>query len=461
MTSNDPFFGNSNDGKPGEAPADKPVDKSKGTALEPTSAASAASSAASAARAEPKSAETKIPESKPAVSPATKTPAAPPPPRPAVVSRGGMGFAGVAVVALIVSAVVAGALIAFAPRWMPMVGMRAAAPTAAPVAAPAPDPRVAELAARVEQLAARPATGPAQADGTREQIAKLQGELARLAKEQEATADTLAQVAGEIGDIKPGQGAANTEALTQRLVRMEQQMSEAAAALERLRAMRGELDAAVAQLTKLAQAETRIGALEKETAERRGIDSKATDAARASAIVSLGTRIKQGVAQGSDGSADLAALKSLAGADAELAEPIAALAPLAGKKIATPETLRQRFPAVAREIVAGDATDQAGEWWEKALARLQNLVSIRRTGADVTGDSTEARVAQAEAALQAGRLDQAVAALKPLTGAAAKAAAPWLADAEAVLAAQAAADRIVARGAVLLGQSTGPQPATR
>jgi hypothetical protein len=455
MTSNDPFFGNNTDGKPGETPAAKPVDKPKGTALEPTSAASAA-------RAEPKAAETKIPESKSAASPTAKAPAAPPPPKPAVASRGGMGFAGVAVVALIVSAVVAGALIAFAPRWMPMVGMRATAPTAAPVAAPTPDPRVAELAARVEQLAARPATGPAQADATtREQITKLQGELTRLGKEQEATADALAQVVGEIDDIKPAQGAANAEALAQRLTRMEQQMSEAAAALERLRAMRGELDAAVAQLTKLAQAETRIGALEKETAERRGIDSKATDAARASAIVSLGTRIKQGVAQGSDGSADLAALKSLAGADAELAEPIAALAPLAGKKIATPETLRQRFPAVAREIVAGDATDQAGEWWEKALARLQNLVSIRRTGADVTGDSAEARVAQAEAALQAGRLDQAVAALKPLTGQAAKAAAPWLADAEAVLAAQAAADRIVARGAALLSQSTGAQPATR
>jgi hypothetical protein len=451
MTSNDPFSGNSTNGKPDE----KPADKSLGTALEPTSAASAATnSAASATRPETKSAQTKIPESKQAAAP-------PPKPAPAAASRGGMGFAGVALVALIVSAVVAGALIFFAPRWTPMLGMRATAPAQAPAAAPAPDPRIAELAARVEQLAARPASDPAQADGLRGQIAKLQGELARLGKEQEATADALAQVAGEIDDIKPVQGAANTEALAQRLTRMEQQMSEAAAALERLRAMRGELDAAVAQLTKLAQAETRIGALEKETAERRGIDSKATDAARASAIVSLGTRIKQAVAQGSDSSADLAALKTLAGADAELAEPIAALSALSGKKLASQETLRQRFPAIAREIITGDATDQAGEWWEKALARLQNLVSIRRTGPDVTGDDAEARVAQAEAALQAGRLDQAVAALKPLTGQAAKAAAPWLADAEAVLAAQAAADRIVARGAALLSQSTGAQPATR
>jgi hypothetical protein len=246
--------------------------------------------------------------------------------------------------------------------------------------------------------------------------------------------------------------------LQQRLAKMEQQLADAGTALERLRAMRGELDAAVSQLNKLAQAETRLGALEKEISERRGVDNKATEAARAAAIVSLGTRLRQAVASGQDGSADLAALKGLAGQDNELLEPIAALT---GKKFSTPETLRQNFPAVARQIVTADAADQAGEWWEKALARLQSLVSIRRTGPDIAGDDAEARVAQAEAALRANRLDQAVAALKPLTGQAAKEAATWIADAEAVLAAQAAADRIVARGAILLGQTAGAQPVSR
>jgi hypothetical protein len=455
MTSerNDQPSDNKSDGKPGENASDKPM----GTALEPIPAAGAA-------RSEARPAEPKPSDYKPTSSPATKAAATPPPPRPASAApnatRAGMGLAGVAVVALIVSALVAGALVFFAPRWTPMLGMRATPPSAT-TAAPTQDPRVAELAARVEQLSARPAADPNQADGLRGQIGKLQEDLARLTREQNETSDQLAQVAGAMDDIKPAEGAANAEALSQRLARMEQQMADAAAALERLRAMRGELDAAVAQLTKLAQAETRIGALEKETAERRGIDAKATDAARAAAIVSLGTRVRQGVAQGTDSSADLTALKTLAGQDAELAEPIAALTPLAGKKLATAESLRQRFPVVAREIVAADATEQAGEWWEKALTRLQNLVSIRRTGPDVTGDNAEARVAQAEQALQAGRLDQAVAALKPLQGQAAKAAAPWLADAEAVLAAQAAADRIVARGATLLSQTAGAQPASR
>lgn len=433
--------------------------KPLGTTLEPTSAASAASSrpADTTKPAEPKAADAKSATAKPAdtkpaapsatatqVPPRSETKPAPPAP------RRGMGFAGVAVVALIVSAIVAAGLIVLAPRWIPMVS-----------SAPTPDPRVAELSARLDQLAARPVGDPTQSETLRAQIGKLQEELARLSKEQDATADALAQIAGEIDDIKPVENSTNNDALQQRLAKMEQQLAEAGAALERIRAMRGELDGAITQLGKVAQVEGRITAVEKDAAERRGVDSKAVDAARAAAIVSLGTRVRQAVTQGQDSAADLASLKVLAAEDTELAAPIAALAPLAGKPLATPEALRQRFPAVARDIVAADAGDQAGSWWEKALARLQNLVSVRRTGADVAGDDAEARVAQAEAALQAGRLDQAAAALKPLTGQAAKAAAPWLADAEALLAAQSAADKIVARGAVLLSQTAGRAPATR
>lgn len=438
--------------------------KPMGTPLEPTSAASAAASrpADTTKPVEPKAADTKPStaepaDTKPAASSATATQ---PPPRseakpvPPAAPRRGMGFAGVAAVALVVSAIVAAGLIVLAPRWMAMVS-----------SAPAPDPRVAELSARLDQLAARPVGDAAQSETLRAQIAKLQEELARLSKEQDATANALAQVAGEIDDIKPAQGTEGSEALQQRLAKLEQQLADAGGALERIRAMRGELDALVSELGKSAdrsaRLDTRLGAVEKDAAERRGVDSKAVDAARAAAIVSLGTRVRQAVTQGQDSAADLASLKVLAAEDGDLAAPIAALTPLAGKPLATAEALRQRFPIVAREIVTADAGDQAGSWWEKALARLQNLVSIRRTGPDVAGENAEARVAQAEAALQAGRLDQAVAALKPLTGQAAKAAAPWLADAEALLAAQAAADKIVARGAVLLSQTTGRAPATR
>lgn len=427
-------------------------DKPKGTTLEPTSAASTAA-------AKPPADFTPSSDKTAASKTAAPQPAAAKP--PATTPSRGMGLFGTLLVAVIASALVAAVLVALAPRWTPLLGLAqpAAAPPA-PAPAPPPDPRIAQLGERLDQLAARPVVDPAQAEATRTQLARLQEEIARLAKEQDATADALAQVADGIDDVKPQAGAAD-EAVLERLAKMEQQLAATAATLERLGAMRAELDTAVGQLARLGQIETRMSAAEKEAAERRGIDAKATEAARASAIVSLGTRLRQALAQGQDGAADLASLQSLAGQDEELRVAIEALTPLAGKKTATLVELRQRFPAMAREIIAADAGDQAASWWEKALARLQNLVSVRRTGPDVTGEDAEARVAQAEAALQAGRLDQAVAALKPLTGQAAKAAAPWIAEAETALAAQAAAERIVTRGTALLGQAGGTTPATR
>lgn len=448
-----------------------------GTPMEPTSAAPSSRPAdagkpADAKRSEPKPSETKpataaksaasAAGSSPAGSSATAAPRTEAKPAPSTPSpRRGLGVVGAAFVALIVSVAVAAAMIVTAPRWTPLLGDNA---SSAPAAAPAADPRIAALAARVDQLAARPASDSAPTEALRTQLAKLQEDMARLAKEQDATADALAQVAGEIDDIKPA-GTGDTSALERRLAKLEQQLADAGAAFERARNLRGDMDALIAELGKVgerdARFEGRMAALEKEAGERRGIDGKAAEASRAAAIVALGSRLRQAVTQGQDSAADLASLKVLAGDDAELAAPIAQLTPLAGKVLATPEALRQRFAGVARDIVTADAGDQAGSWWEKALARLQNLVSIRRTGPDVAGEDAEARVAQAETALRAGRLDQAVAALKPLTGQAAKAAAPWLTDAEALLGAQAAADRIVARGALLLATVTGRAPATR
>jgi hypothetical protein len=72
------------------------------------------------------------------------------------------------------------------------------------------------------------------------------------------------------------------------------------------------------------------------------------------------------------------------------------------------------------------------------MLKLSELVSVRPVGEDVEGDDAAARVARAEAVLAKGDLAGAVAELEGLTGQAAEAAAPWLADARARLDAEAA-----------------------
>lgn len=457
--------------------------KPAGTPLEPTSATSSASASAAAGRPDaakndspksdaPKSDAAKAAAAKAGESPSkSSVPSSPAKPAGAAPAAGssaataaaprrGLGLAGVAIVALVVSIVVALALIATAPRWTPLVpGLARDVPPAAATGSAQPDPRIAELAARIEQLASRPSPAPA-SESVGADVAGLREELARLAGAQKATADALAKI--ESSGAAAG-ASVDTDAIVGRLAKLEQEFAGTSPALERARSLRGEMDALIAELGKVgerdAKIEAQVDALGKAVTEQRNVDARAADAARAAAIVALGARLRQAVSQGQDAAPDLAALKNFAGSDSELTAAMTALAPASGKALATQDRLRQRFPAVARDIVAADAGDQAGTWWEKALARLQNLVSVRRTGPGIEGETAEARVAQAEAALDAGRLDQAVAALKPLTGQAAREAAPWLADAEALLAAQAAADRIVARGAALLAQHTAAPPA--
>jgi hypothetical protein len=82
---------------------------------------------------------------------------------------------------------------------------------------------------------------------------------------------------------------------------------------------------------------------------------------------------------------------------------------------------------------------------------VRGVVSLRRIGADVAGDTTEAKLARAEAALNAGDVAKAVELVKSLPPETDKARAAWLARAEAHPAAQRAVDQLAAYAATLLG----------
>jgi hypothetical protein len=78
-------------------------------------------------------------------------------------------------------------------------------------------------------------------------------------------------------------------------------------------------------------------------------------------------------------------------------------------------------------------------------------VSLRRIGADVPGDSVEAKLARAEAAIDAGDLAKAVELVKSLPPQTQRATAAWLGRAEAHLNAQRTVDQIAAHAVSLLG----------
>ena len=95
--------------------------------------------------------------------------------------------------------------------------------------------------------------------------------------------------------------------------------------------------------------------------------------------------------------------------------------------------------------------ETSGAHWERLLGKLKGLVSLRRVGADVPGDSVEAKLARAEAALNAGDIAKAVELVKSLPPQTNKATQAWLARADIHLAAQRAVDQIAGHAVALLG----------
>jgi uroporphyrinogen-III synthase len=182
---------------------------------------------------------------------------------------------------------------------------------------------------------------------------------------------------------------------------------------------------------------------------RNAGEQKALVAARASAVIGVAARLSAALDSGLPFAADLNLLAPLAQGDAKLTEVAAALQPYAQAGVASRAALAASFPAVAKAALADDVADDS--FGERLLGKVRSIVSLRRVGDDVPGDSAEAKLARAEAALDAGDLAKAVDLMKSLPPQTAKATQAWLARAEAHLAAKRAIDALAAQAVSLLG----------
>lgn len=105
--------------------------------------------------------------------------------------------------------------------------------------------------------------------------------------------------------------------------------------------------------------------------------------------------------------------------------------------------LRDGFAEKIGDIVDAEAAPADASWWDRTLARLKNMVTVRPTG-DVKGQDAPAIVARAEAALNRGDVDRAVTELQGLSPNAAVAAADWLQRAQTRQSVLAAVDTLEA-----------------
>ncbi len=182
---------------------------------------------------------------------------------------------------------------------------------------------------------------------------------------------------------------------------------------------------------------------------RNAGEQKALVAARAAAVIGVAARLSAALDSGLPFAADLALLAPLAQGDAKLTEVAASLQPYAQAGVASRAALAASFPAMAKAALADDVADNS--FGERLLGKVRGIVSLRRVGDDVQGDSAEAKLARAEAALNAGDLVKAVDLVKSLPAQTSKATQAWLARAEAHLAAKRAIDALAAHAISLLG----------
>ncbi|MGB0571248.1 MAG: COG4223 family protein [Alphaproteobacteria bacterium] len=318
----------------------------------------------------------------------------------------------VAVLALVVALCVGGWV------WWSIQGPGADAGDNAPGADPA---ALAALARDVSALrAALAELSPPDLEPT---LAPLRGEIDGL---RDALA---AQKTGESGD------SARDEALIARLEALEAEIQNAVQlASTNMQAMSGGLvdfDTNLKALTQaqaksLADVTARIAALEK------GQRAEDAEVSRASTLALAAGQLRVALERGVPYPGALELLESMGTKDPQLSAAVTALRGMSETGVVTGPGLEVSFARLVPELLAArraEADAATGGLVDRLTGRINDIVSIRRTGADVPGDGIDARIARAEIYLEDRDVGAARAAFDGITGPAAEILAPWLAQA--------------------------------
>jgi hypothetical protein len=283
----------------------------------------------------------------------------------------------------------------------------------------------------VREIGDRPADGSAgpSTEGLELKIANLAQRLDRLAEEATSA----------------GGGGTRLDALDQDLAALRDTIAETKATLDGL-------SSTVAGMPPAAELKTvddlrqdfdvRLDAIE----ARLGGPGETRGAAAALALAGLG----RAVLDGQPYAAELTAFAALVPDD----PAVAVLEPHASAGLRTRAALAAGFPEVLKRIETAQAGEETDGLGARIMARLKSVVTVRRTG-EVAGTSPQAVVARMARALEAGNLEGAVgegeAAGDPLPEAAAR----WLADAQARIAAEKALEEADGRMIAVLGRTGG------
>lgn len=316
--------------------------------------------------------------------------------------------------------------------------------------------RVARLAESSGERA--PAADPAALASLTRDVASLRARLSELSPPDLETA--LAPLRAEVDGLRDalaargGRGASTDPAILARLDALDVEIQNAVQiASTNMQAMSGgilEFDAKLKALTtKQAALESQIAAL--------GAGRSADEAAmsRASVLALAAGQLRSALERGAPFAGPLDTVRSLGDADPALNAAFEKLRPSAETGVATAPTLELSFANLVPELLAAGRQGEAGDLVDRLKGRINDIVTIRRTGADVQGDGIEARIARAELLLADRNVANAMASLKDVGGAPGEILSPWMTRAQGHLDAQDALAEIEAQAIARLRAEGG------
>ncbi len=323
--------------------------------------------------------------------------------------------------------------------------------TAGPGASGGDNARFSALEGRVARLSeandagdgGAPGADPAALAALSRDVATLRTKLAEMTP-PDLEAD-LGPLRGEIDDLRTALAAradSNGEvmpdpALMARLEAIEVEIQNAIQiASTNMQAMSGalvEFDTRIEALAEnqskfRAALEARLGVLEK------GRTADGTQASRASALALGAGQLRAALVRGAPYPGAMDILETESAGDPQLNAAVQVLRAMSATGVATGADLELTFAQLVPELLIADRTGgdgATGDLVDRLTGRINDVISVRRTGANVPGDDVEARIARAEIYLADRDVGAAMSALDGLAGPASDVLAPWLVRAQA------------------------------
>jgi hypothetical protein len=299
------------------------------------------------------------------------------------------------------------------------------------------------------------ATGPLWAPllpwGAARDDGALADRLDRLAAMLQQNEQETAAANAALARLDRRTGALEAKAATPNdLVDLRQQAARWASASAELQARIAAIDKDLhAQAAATADVGTRVDAIEKAARAQDAHDAGETGLALAL------LQIRDAVSAGRPFPAQYETLAALARSRPDIAAAAVPLAEPARTGVASRTVLIEQLRALKAGIAAPKSPPPAAGWADETLARLGQLVTIRRIDGGDAATGPAAAVNAAQLALAGGDLAAAVGALDKLRDAPAEAAGPWLRLAKERLAVDGALQRVEALLTARLGAAPG------